>query len=113
MCNLCTQRASQRWRWFCADGSPPCRIEAIIDFLRIHTPSTKVVVLGLTPRGVWSPESRKFEWPSVYTMPIDALNHILHRLAAGQDTVHYVDCGDKLLANSEVRLDLLVLLVSC
>lgn len=77
------------------------RIESIIQFLRYHTPSSKVLLVGLTPRGVWSEDSREFEWPSVFTVPINALNHIMRRLSKGDDFVHYVDCGDTLLSNGK------------
>lgn len=61
-----------------------------------------MLLVGLTPRGVWSGEVREFVWPSVYTVPINALNHILRRLAVGDESVHYVDCGDELLGNDKV-----------
>ena len=72
-------------------------------FLRTHTPSSKLLLVGLTPRGVWSGDERQFVWPSVFTVPINALNHILRRLAVGDSFVHYVDCGDQLLGNGKVK----------
>lgn len=81
-----------------------CRIEGILRFLRTHTPSSKVLLVGLPPRGVWSGGAREFQWPSIFTVPINSLNHILRRLATGDDHVHYVDCGDLLLYNGKVQL---------
>lgn len=80
-----------------------CRIEDIIDFIRKHTPSTKIVLVGLPQRAVYSQSKRKWEYPNLYTAPIEAINHILRKVGTNNDHVSYVACGDDLLRNGEVN----------
>jgi hypothetical protein len=74
------------------------RIQDTVTFLQTHT-SSKILLLGLPPRGVWNPETKVYEFPSIFTAPTTALTHILRRLAAGREMVSYLDCGDQLLTS--------------
>lgn len=66
-------------------------------FLQKHTPSSKVLLLGLPPRGVWDPNARTFEHPSVFTGPTTALNQALRLLATGRGMISFLDCSERLL----------------
>ena len=60
------------------------------------------MVVGLPPRASWSVSSNKFEHPSQFTAPIEAVNHILRKVGTSGDFIHYAPCGDELLWDGEV-----------
>ena len=73
----------------------------MLKFLREKNPSAQLVALAVLPRG-WTDAWHVYDWPSMYKPGIDAVNRALKDYAAGDDAVHYLDCGPALTPDGKV-----------
>lgn len=83
------------------------RIKDDVGLLRKGMPATKVVILGILPRGTGSGKGlpatqNDMTWPSHYTKAIAKLNAQLKSFAASDKALSFVDCGSLFIKGSKI-----------
>lgn len=83
------------------------RIQAAVALLQKSLPTSKVVILGLLPRGTESGKGIKLDkldmrWPSHYAKATAKLNSDLRSWAAKQARVSFVDCGSVFISRGSI-----------
>eukprot|EP00884_Botryococcus_braunii_P006500 jgi/Botrbrau1/15851/Bobra.40_1s0035.1 len=70
------------------------RVGEVVDLIQSRHPNASILVEGVFPRSsTWT----TYDWPSVYTPAIEAVNEGLEKLAQKDKRVHYNDCGSSSL----------------
>ena len=66
-----------------------------------EAPKTKILLVGILPRGGGGGGSSGFEQPSIYTTAIEEINQHYAEFASQDGRVEYVDCTDAFLTQSK------------
>ena len=77
-------------------------VQAVLDRLRRCNPDTRLLVLGILPRG-WTDAAHVYTWPSMYAPGIAAVNAALQAWAKQDARAMFLDCGADVLPSGTVR----------
>ena len=77
----------------------------MLHYIHHVAPNTKILFIGLLPRGGGSPDAAGFQQPSIYTPAIEEVNMHFEEYAQQDGRVSYVDCTAALLTNNGTELD--------
>eukprot|EP00891_Asterochloris_glomerata_P007116 jgi/Astpho2/7116/Aster-07950 len=84
------------------------RISSLVSYVKAQSPSSKIVLVGLLPRGdSWPPDPATWNWPSMFTPAIEQVNTGLKDLAASSHSVQFVDCGSKFIDHGRLNSKLM------
>lgn len=77
-----------------------CRIESIVSLLKQKNPHTRIILVGVLPRGD-SRSGNTYPQPNKYTQSIENVNGELQKYADKQDQIVFVDCKEQLLIDGQ------------
>ena len=78
------------------------RIQRLLDLIHDKQPASKVLLLGVLPRG-GQDDKTFYDWPSKFTPAMQLINGDLASIAKVADWIEFMDCSHALLPGGTVR----------